>query len=160
VRVTIPPAPREPTGWRAAAQRLLARLRPDRGTGIGAADAAEFDAAARQAFQAALKLDAQSKRDAPTPLVPASPPSHVAEAAGPAPEPAAALDELVLSTPNQSLEHLAAASGESAEQAVDAPRRGQPGDTAPDLLLRTPSSVTSVADDFFDSLIRHVKSDR
>lgn len=34
------------------------------------------------------------------------------------------------------------------------------GDTAPDFLLRTPSGVLPVADDFFDGLIRRVEGDR
>ena len=29
-----------------------------------------------------------------------------------------------------------------------------PGDTAPDFMLRAPASVTTLADDFFDGLIR------
>lgn len=38
-------------------------------------------------------------------------------------------------------------------------RRPQLGDTVPES-LRTPASVTSVADDFFDGLIRRVEGDR
>jgi hypothetical protein len=158
--VTISPDSRQSTGWRGAARRLIARLKPGGGTGIGVTEAAEFDAAARQAFQAALKLDARSNLDAPTPRVPASPPSHVIEAGGPAPAPAAVVDTKALATANQSLENLAAPTVESPEKAVVAPRREQPGDRAPDSLLRAPSSVTSVADDFFDSLPRRVESDR
>jgi hypothetical protein len=35
-----------------------------------------------------------------------------------------------------------------------------PGDTAPDFLLRAPTSVAPAADDFFDGLIRQVERDR
>lgn len=34
------------------------------------------------------------------------------------------------------------------------------GETAPDFLLRTPSGVSPIADDFFDGLIRRVEGDR
>jgi hypothetical protein len=40
------------------------------------------------------------------------------------------------------------------------PRRRQPGETAPDFLLRTPTNVAPVADDFFDGIIRRVEGDR
>jgi hypothetical protein len=50
--------------------------------------------------------------------------------------------------------------GQAPEPASAAPQRRQPGDTAPGSLLRTPSSVAPVADEFFDSLIRRVESDR
>jgi len=40
------------------------------------------------------------------------------------------------------------------------PSRRQPGKTAPDFLLRAPNSVTRVADDFFDGLIRRDEGDR
>jgi hypothetical protein len=39
-------------------------------------------------------------------------------------------------------------------------RRRRPGETAPESLLRTPDSAASVADDFFDGLIRRVEGDR
>lgn len=39
-------------------------------------------------------------------------------------------------------------------------RPGQPRETAPDSPIRTPSSVTAVADEFFEGLIRRVESDR
>jgi hypothetical protein len=35
-----------------------------------------------------------------------------------------------------------------------------PGDTAPDFMLRAPASVTTMADDFFDGLIRPVDGER
>ena len=76
------PAPDEPSGLRAAGRRLLARFVPRFGEGIGAAEAAEFDAAARQAYQAALKLDMGSR-------APASAPSRPVDAPGPVSEPLA-----------------------------------------------------------------------
>jgi hypothetical protein len=36
----------------------------------------------------------------------------------------------------------------------------QAGERAPDSLLRTPTSVTTISDDFFDGLIRRVEGDR
>ncbi len=44
--------------------------------------------------------------------------------------------------------------------AVALPLRRSPGDTAPDFLLRAPTSVTPMADDFFDGLIRQVDGER
>lgn len=38
--------------------------------------------------------------------------------------------------------------------------RRQPGETAPESLLRAPSGAVSVADDFFDGLVRRVEGDR
>jgi hypothetical protein len=38
--------------------------------------------------------------------------------------------------------------------------RRLPGDTAPDFLLRAPTSVTPKADDFFDGLVQQVERDR
>lgn len=40
------------------------------------------------------------------------------------------------------------------------PRRRQPGQTAPEELLRVPPSVGVAADDFFDGLVRRVEGDR
>ena len=158
VHVTLPPAPEEPAAWRAAARRLLGRLRPGRGPGIGATEAAEFDAAARQAYQAALKLDRGM------PLAPAQPEARSAEAPRPVPDSAIAAGESAWATqpgpPNSLSERLAVAGGESPEQVSAAPQQRQPGETAPGSLLRTPSNVTLVADEFFDSLIRRVESDR
>jgi hypothetical protein len=47
--------------------------------------------------------------------------------------------------------------------APDAPgtrTRRQPGETAPERLLRAPAAAASVADDFFDGLVRRVEGDR
>lgn len=62
--------------------------------------------------------------------------------------------------PSQPAEQSAAPVGEAPEESPAPPRRRQPGDTAPGFLLRTPTSVTRVADDFFDGLIRRVEGDR
>ena len=150
------PAPDEPSGLRAAGRRLLARLVPRFGEGIGAAEAAEFDAAARQAYQAALKLDMGSR-------APASPPSRPADSPGPVPEPLATAEAEALiwaTRPSLPEVRLLDSPGQSPEPASAAPHRRQPGETAPGFLLRTPSNVTPVADEFFDSLTRRVESDR
>ena len=39
-------------------------------------------------------------------------------------------------------------------------RRGAAGETAPDFLLRAPSSVAQMSEDFFDGLVRHVEDER
>jgi hypothetical protein len=43
---------------------------------------------------------------------------------------------------------------------TERPARRQAGDTAPEFLLRTPTSVTRVVDDFLDGVIRRVEGDR
>jgi hypothetical protein len=48
----------------------------------------------------------------------------------------------------------------TAEDDPGAELHREPGDTAPDFLLRPPASVTPVADDFFNGLIRRVERDR
>jgi hypothetical protein len=150
------PAPDEPSGLREAGRRLLGRLVPRFGEGIGATEAAEFDAAARQAYQAALKVDLGSR-------APDLGPSSPADAPAPVPEPAATAEaegSLWATRPSLLDVRLADLPGQAPEPASAAPQRRQPGDTAPGSLLRTPSSVAPVADEFFDSLIRRVESDR
>jgi hypothetical protein len=150
------PQPDDPTGLRAAGRRFLGRLVPRFGEGIGAAEAAEFDAAARQAYQAAAKLDMGSR-------APASPPSRPADAPGPVPEPLATAEAeppVWATRPSLPEVPLIDFPGRAPEPASAAPYRRQPGETAPGYLLRTPSNVTPVADEFFDSLIRRVESDR
>jgi hypothetical protein len=152
--VTIAPTLKEPKGWRAAARRLLARLR----IGRRATEAAEFDAAERRAYEAAVKLwGSLAPATASTPR-PADPP-------GPVPDPAAATDAptwAALPSPqNPPDDRPTGPAGTPSEPTVAAPYRRQPGDTtAPGSLLRTPSNVTLVADEFFDSLIRRAEGDR
>ena len=62
--------------------------------------------------------------------------------------------------PSQPAEQSAAPVRGAPEESPAPPHRRQPGDTAPDFLLRTPTSVTRVADDFFNGLIRQVEGDR
>jgi hypothetical protein len=150
------PAPDSPSGLRSAGRRLLARLVPRFGEGIGATEAAEFDAAARQAYQAALKLDMGSR-------APAAPLSRPTDAPGPVPEPLATAEAeapVWATRPSLPKVRLVDLPGRAPEPEGAAPHRRQPGDTAPGSLLRTPSNVTPVADEFFDSLIRRVESDR
>lgn len=151
----ISPAPEDPSSWRAAARRLIARLRPGRGAGIGATEAAAFDAAARQAYQAALKLDREMPpAPAPRDARPAEAPTRVPDL------PSAPVTTETASLLNPPPERLVVSLGESPEQTPAVPHPRQPGETPPDPLLRTPSSVAPVADDFFDSLVRRVESDR
>jgi hypothetical protein len=127
---------------------------------MGADEAAEFDAAARQAYQAALKLETGS------PLAPASPPSRPADAPEPVPEPlaTAAVDAptwAALTGPQSQPSDRPASPVLARPDLAGAAQSRQLGDTAaPHSLLRTPSTVTPVADEFFDSLIRRVESDR
>jgi hypothetical protein len=48
----------------------------------------------------------------------------------------------------------------AAEDRLPGRNRRQADSSAPDYLLRTPTSVAPVADDFFDGLIRRVEGDR
>jgi hypothetical protein len=155
--VTIARTPGEPKGWRAAARRLVARLRPGGGAAVGSIQAADFDVAARQAYRAALKLDdGMPLAPAPPRVRPAGPPGLGTEG-----EPLDGRDESAAAVAaDMPPEPPAAAFGESPERATDAPRRGRPTHTSPDSMLRTPSGVDSIADDFFDSLIRRVEDDR
>ena len=177
--------------WRslAAARGRLARLVPGRGARTGARQAAEFDAAARKAYQSALKIEtgtplapavpaARSAGAPPTalPTAPAPEPTTPDAATAPRlepdaesataaePDPAATAHTSAWATPPLlPAEQSAAPDGEppAAPPAPSTlPRRRQPGETAPDFLLRTPTNVAPVADDFFDGLIRRVEGDR
>jgi hypothetical protein len=191
----------------AAARRLLARLVPGRSARTGVRQAVEFDAAARKAYESALRLEtgvplapappAARSAGAPTsapPTAPVATPAAVpAPAAGPfslpttpaatattapasepttpdaasatAPEPEAAARASAWTTPPRlPAEQSATPGGErpaqSPEESPAPPHRRQPGETAPDFLLRTPPNVAPVADDFFDGIIRRVEGDR
>ena len=168
----------EPRRPLAAARGVLARLVPGRGARTAASQAAEFDAAARNAYQSALKLEtaaplapaqpAAHSAGAPTSAPPAAPapvaiptsapPAAPAPVATPAAVPARA--SAWATPPIQPAEQSAAPVGGAPEESPAPSRRRQPGDTAPDFPLRTPTSVTRVADDFFDGIIRRVEGDR
>jgi len=171
----------EPRTLLAAARGRLAGLVPGRGARTGANQAAEFDAAARNAYRSALKTEtgaplapvspAARSASAPTIEPPTAPepttPDAAAAAAAEPTEPDARASAWA-TPPRLPAEQSAAASGEPpGEPAAEPPdgspalsSRRQPGDTAPDFLLRTPPSVAPVADDFFDGLIRRVEGDR
>ena len=119
----------------ASARGLLARLVPGRGARTGAREGVEFEG---------VEFDAA----APEPA-----------AASERPEGAARVSAWA-TPPSQPAEQSAAPVGDAPEESPAPPRRRKPGDTAPDFLLRTPTSVTRVADDFFDGLIRRVEGDR
>ncbi len=55
---------------------------------------------------------------------------------------------------------LAPSRSEPEEGPAAHPQSRQPGNTAPDFLLETPTSATLASDDFFDGLVRRVESDR
>lgn len=158
------PEPEPPGRSLAAARGLLARLVPGRGARTGARQAAESDAVARNAYQSALKL-ATGAPLAPAPPTARSvgaPTSATPTAPAPVATPAAvpARVSAWATPPIQPAEQSAAPVGEAPEESPAPPRRRQPGKTAPDFLLRAPTSVTRVADDFFDGLIRRDEGDR
>ena len=47
-----------------------------------------------------------------------------------------------------------------APEVTSTPHRRQAGETAPESLLRAPAGAASIADDFFDALVRRVEGDR
>ena len=162
------PEHEEPRRPLAAARGVLARLVPGRGARTAASQAAEFDAAARNAYQSALKLEtaaplapaqpAARSAGAPTSAPPTAPVTTPAPVATPASIPARV--SAWATPPIQPAEQSAAPVGGAPEESPAPSRRRQPGDTAPDFPLRTPTSVTRVADDFFDGIIRRVEGDR
>jgi hypothetical protein len=131
--------------------RLSALMRRTRTlTRIHPGEAAAFEEAAREAFRASSTLKAR------TPFV------SVPTAESPGSVSGAVRAVVTVSAPTAPALATAiewAREPAAAEPPGRKPRR-QAGDTAPDFLLRTPSSVTPVADDFFDGLIRQVESDR
>lgn len=54
----------------------------------------------------------------------------------------------------------AAGAGSATNDSAEPSGRRSAGDTAPEALLRTPSRVTPVADEFFDGLTKRVEGDR
>ncbi len=144
---------------RAPALPRLARLMSGR---IDPEEAAAYDEAAREAFRVG------TTREAPRPVAPAptaESPVSTSVAAPPtasvsAPTASVAAPRVAwVPAPRAS---AAAPEAEPAREpaAAKEPARRQAGETAPGSLLRTPPSVTSVADDFFDGLIRRVEGDR
>jgi hypothetical protein len=181
------PGHEEPRRPLAGTRGVLARLVPGRGARTAASQAAEFDAAARKAYQSALTLEtgaplapappaarsAGAPTSAPltvplgTPATPTTAPASgpttpdAASAAAPVATPAAAARASAWATPpRMPAEQSAPPGGEAPEVSPAPPSRRKPGETAPDFLLRTPTSVAPVADDFFDGLIRRVERDR
>jgi len=207
------PGHEEPRRPFAGARGALARLVPGRGARTTASQAAEFDAAARKAYQSALTLEtgaplapappaarsAGAPTSAPltvplgTPATPTTAPASgpttpdaasaaaplgtpatqttapasgpttpdAASAAAPVATPATAARASAWATPpRMPAEQSAPPGGEAPVVSPAPPSRRKPGETAPDFLLRTPTSVAPVADDFFDGLTRRVEGDR
>lgn len=114
------------------------------------AEAAAYAEAVRAVFLAGMTGDVPGSFG---PLPPADPP---------APSPAAARELSTISTttvpavtPTTALEPEPEATSRPVNR-----RRSRTGETAPDFLLRTPTSVIPVADDFFQDLTRRVDADR
>ena len=85
---------------------------------------------------------------------PADAPSPILEPAAAAGAPAWA----TLASPPVELPIVSA--GEPHGHVPSTASQRHPSDTSPDPLLRTPSSVDSIADDFFENLIRRTEGDR
>jgi hypothetical protein len=160
-------SPATPRRWRATIGGLLARLLPGQGDWAGPTEAAEFDAAARRAYESSLRLENG------VPLVPARPSARhddgprSAQPTAPVATPAAAPppDDGTVATPESPASTPPGAP--TSEDATPNPApavaptlRRRPGDTAPDFLLRAPTSVIPKADDFFDGLVRQVERNR
>ena len=114
------------------------------------AEAAAYAEAVRAVFLAGMTDDIPGP---PGPLPPADPP---------APSPAAAHERSTASATTVPAVTATSAPAPRPE-ATTRPakrRRSQPGETAPEFLLRTPTSVAPVADDFFEDLARRVEADR
>jgi hypothetical protein len=132
---------------RAPILRRLAGLIPGVAAPIDPAEAAAFQEAARESFRTGTTLGAR-KRLATVPLTES--PASLSGAVRP-----------TVSVSAPTAPAVAPAAGPEREPAViEGPARRQAGDTAPGFLLRTPTSVTPVADDFFDGLVRSVEGDR
>lgn len=119
-------------------------------------EAAEWEAIVREPFQPdARRDDAWSPGSAPAvePLTPAAgatlPARNELSSAGP-----------VAPTSAPIAGPTALTRGPAASDHPERRHRQLAGETAPDFLLRTPSGVSPIADDFFDGLIRRVEGDR
>jgi hypothetical protein len=147
---------------RAFTIRLLYRLAGR----IDPAEAAAYEEAARKAFQTGTLVDAPK----PSGSVPsaesagslaARPLGSLAGRTGPQAELIAKRSAPFVAEPTgETLEsHVATAEEPAVADRLPDRNSRDVGDSAQDL-LRTPRSVTSVADDFFDGLIRRVEGDR
>jgi hypothetical protein len=126
-----------------------------------AAPTASLPAAAKAAAPATEPVSLPSAPATTPTTARASRPTTPDTAPAAAPEPAAAARASAWATPpSQPEKRSAAPRGERAEEPPGPPRRRKPGETAPGFLLRTPTSIAPVADDFFDDLIRRVEGDR
>jgi hypothetical protein len=153
----------------AAALGLLARLVP----GQGARRAAEFDAAARDAYRTALKIETAAALAPAAHVPPAADEPASARPVAPDAEPAAvqttsstvaeptAVDHASRWASPPGLQDRPVPPRREPDDSIPAqPRRRKRGETAPESMLRTPPDVAPVADDFFDSIMRQVEGDR
>ena len=122
---------------------------------FGQAEAVAYEEAARAAFRAGTPLDSPD-------VIPRGSSEPVARPTGVLTEPGVADSTGAASTPpTDALEsEVAWAERLAAEDRLPGRNRRRADSSAPDYLLRTPTSVTPVADDFFDGLIRRVEGDR
>lgn len=83
------------------------------------------------------------------------------EPAADAPESSAGVHTSTWTTPPGTRRARSAAPRvEPPEEPPGPPRRRQPGETAPDFLLRPPTNVAPVADEFFDGLVERIEGHR
>ncbi len=157
----------------------LARIIPGVRAWIGAGQVDAYELAAREAFHSAV-IQGSAEPLAPAGLAPAT--AHAAK-----PEPTASRTALAppatapfppaplaaaaqhaapaiaraISAAAEPLAEGAAAYDSAEPPALPAlPHRRQPRETAPDFLLRAPTTVHPVADAFFDSVTRQAELDR
>lgn len=124
-------------------------------------EAAAWEAIVRESFRAGATLEAptapeagQTASSSTSPSAPARPVSSAFALRGPV----AARGVASVSAPTTPAAEPA--QEPAAEVRPELPHLQQAGETAPEFLLRTPTRVTPVADDFFDGLIRRVEGDR
>lgn len=136
-------------------------LTPGAAPGVYPAEAAAWEAIVRESFRAGVRLEAPTAPEAGRTAGSSTSPS----AAGP---PISSVFARRAPAAARRVASVSAPTAPAAEPAREPAADGQPelghlqqaGDTAPEFLLRTPTRVTPVADDFFDGLIRRVEGDR
>lgn len=114
--------------------------------GLDGKEAGAYDEAVRVAYRTDTTIDA------PRPIAPPESPPFDPRLQRP-------IRSSSMTKPGTTIRPVESAAPPAVPEVKARGRRPQIGETAPES-LRTPASVTSVADDFFDGLIRRVEGDR
>ena len=113
-----------------------------------------------RALEAAMRptapITAPTTIATPAPTAPSVAPDSDADAVAAA----TARTSAWVAPPHRNAEQAVSSLGAPEEGSAAPRRRRQPGDTAPEFLLQTPTSVTHAADDFFDGITRRIERDR